>query len=108
MKFPAVCLWNTGSATRTVPLDATTASPKWLLKQRGVGWSTSFGTLMVLQSPSGGSRNTMPLDKEGLAWAAGLFEGEGCFHFASRANRVIVASLTTTDEDVVRRFHAIV
>lgn len=44
-----------------------------------------------------------------LAWAAGLFEGEGCasLHRGSgRTNRRYVAlSLSSTDEDAVRRFH---
>ncbi len=45
----------------------------------------------------------MTFDKEQLAWAAGLFEGEGCFHY--RANpRCTVAKLESTDEDVVRKF----
>lgn len=37
-----------------------------------------------------------------LAWAAGLFEGEGCFSFQPKAPR---AMLSMSDEDVVRRFH---
>jgi hypothetical protein len=42
-----------------------------------------------------------------LAWAAGLFEGEGCFslHHKGRTARAL---LSMTDEDVVRRFHDIV
>jgi len=37
-----------------------------------------------------------------VAWAAGLFEGEG--HFGKKGQ----ASLASIDEDVVRRFHKIV
>jgi hypothetical protein len=45
-----------------------------------------------------------------MAWAAGLFEGEGSIGAYSRAGRVsmnIMAQLVSTDEDVVRRFRAI-
>ena len=45
-------------------------------------------------------------------WAAGLFEGEGCFTTSIRndpryrnGHRVVKASLVMTDEDPVRRFH---
>lgn len=47
------------------------------------------------------------------AWAAGLFEGEGCF-FVNKIRkhgcvyRYPCASLKMTDEDVVRRFHTVV
>jgi len=58
-------------------------------------------------------------NRENLAWAAGLFEGEGSFsaglysrkHLVSGATRKyqsIQANLRMTDEDVVRRFGAIV
>src|SRR4051812_10898075 len=44
-----------------------------------------------------------------IAWAAGLFEGEGCLRvndtYGAKRPR---AELVSTDEDVVRRFHAIV
>jgi hypothetical protein len=49
-----------------------------------------------------------------IAWAAGLFEGEGCFTVQRQRQYppyVYVypqASLGMTDEDMVRRFHAIV
>ena len=39
-----------------------------------------------------------------IAWAAGLFEGEGCIYIGKK--RLIC--LISTDEDVVRRFHTIV
>jgi hypothetical protein len=42
--------------------------------------------------------------RENLAWAAGLFEGEGCI---TRTNRVPVARLGTTDLDVLERFHLV-
>lgn len=52
-------------------------------------------------------------DAVDLAWAAGLFEGEGCFTVSHRkkAGRVygqLVATMTMADEDIVRRFHKIV
>jgi hypothetical protein len=46
-----------------------------------------------------------------LAWAAGVFEGEGCFslHKVTSAwhkeYRYFRMSMGMTDEDVVRRFH---
>jgi hypothetical protein len=44
-----------------------------------------------------------PLDW--IAWAAGLFEGEGSIHFPTGARVAVRMELTMTDEDVVRRFH---
>ena len=41
-----------------------------------------------------------------IAWAAGLFEGEGCVHLYR--GRYVHLSLEMTDEDVVRRFAKIV
>ncbi len=43
---------------------------------------------------------------EQIAWAAGIFEGEGCIHFQS----VNCVSLTIhmTDEDILRRFAEVV
>lgn len=38
---------------------------------------------------------------EDIAWAAGLFEGEGCI---TKNKGIPVLKLTMTDEDVVRRF----
>lgn len=38
-----------------------------------------------------------------IAWAAGLFEGEGCSSWNNR-NKRISLQLATTDEDVVLRF----
>ena len=45
------------------------------------------------------------LDKMEIAWAAGLFEGEGCIHLAVHCP---VLQLNMTDEDVVRKFHTVV
>lgn len=42
-----------------------------------------------------------------LAWAAGLFEGEGSFCMPTKA-RTPVASIVSTDEDVIRKFKSIV
>lgn len=42
-----------------------------------------------------------------IAWAAGLFEGEGCITICKRECRP-TARINMTDEDVIRRFHAIV
>lgn len=48
-----------------------------------------------------------------LAWAGGLFEGEGCFYLrkpGSSRNHfgVPLAIMSMTDEDSIRRFHAAV
>jgi len=43
---------------------------------------------------------------EKIAWAAGLFEGEGCFTVTGK--RLSRAALHNTDEEIVRRFAAIV
>lgn len=44
-----------------------------------------------------------------VAWAAGLFEGEGCFSTTKHSSGVYPrASLKTTDLDVLERFHKIV
>lgn len=55
----------------------------------------------------------MPIDAD-IAWAAGLFEGEGCFSANNpgvRNNRVrrgIIAAVTMSDLDVLQRFQEIV
>ncbi len=46
--------------------------------------------------------NPSPTD---IAWAAGLFEGEGCLHRHKRGYGALF--LAMTDEDIVRRFAAI-
>lgn len=40
-----------------------------------------------------------------VAWAAGIFEGEGCFTISGGHPRV---KLNMTDEDTIRRFHDVV
>lgn len=50
----------------------------------------------------------MVYSRETMAWAAGLFEGEGCFTRASSNPRNIAAALRMTDRDVVRRFQDVV
>jgi hypothetical protein len=48
-----------------------------------------------------------PMHSEDIAWAAGLFEGEGCLFVHQRADTgqvMVGATLTSTDGDVVRRF----
>ena len=52
----------------------------------------------------------MIIDREKLAWAAGLFEGEGSFIFTSskRTKRKACARLSITDEDVIREFHNVI
>lgn len=48
-------------------------------------------------------------EREQLAWAAGLFEGEGCFGaYHRQKHRIVKASLAMTDGDVVRRFAAVI
>lgn len=49
----------------------------------------------------------MDRTREDLAWAAGLFEGEGCFT-TSRRGRFQCAKVSMTDADVVERFNAII
>lgn len=47
------------------------------------------------------------LDREEVAWAGGLFEGEGCFT-CDKHNRSLSARISMTDEDPVRRvYHAL-
>lgn len=49
--------------------------------------------------------------KEELAWAAGFFEGEGCFFLHKQRNGRIrrgTATLSNTDFDVLKRFHTII
>ena len=49
------------------------------------------------------------VSREQLAWASGLFEGEGSFTVQNRGKYVsIVAELAMTDEDRVRQFHSII
>lgn len=48
-------------------------------------------------------------DDREIAWAAGLFEGEGCFTVSLSQGKYASprVKLRSTDEDVVRRFHSI-
>jgi hypothetical protein len=47
--------------------------------------------------------------RENLAWAAGLFDGEGSVMWSSATcNGQIKASMKLTDEDVLRRFHEVI
>jgi len=44
-----------------------------------------------------------------LAWAAGIFEGEGCiYQYRGRGYQYPRLKVGMTDEDIVRRFHEIV
>jgi hypothetical protein len=45
------------------------------------------------------------MDTHQIAWAAGLFEGEGCF---TTNRKTASCALLMTDGDVVNRFHAVV
>src|SRR6266478_6444851 len=43
-----------------------------------------------------------------IAWAAGLFEGEGCIHSPQkRGNKSLQLSLRCTDRDVVEKFYKV-
>jgi hypothetical protein len=42
-----------------------------------------------------------PTRAEEIAWAAGLFEGEGCI---TVTNRVLTARVTNTDAEILERF----
>lgn len=52
------------------------------------------------------------MEKNGIEWATGLFEGEGCISFRRMRNRKdsykISVSLASTDKDVVDKFCSIV
>lgn len=49
------------------------------------------------------------MNQEQLAWAAGLFEGEGCLSIQKMGNRrVASAAIVHTDIDVLDRFHCII
>lgn len=39
-----------------------------------------------------------------IAWAAGLFEGEGTFNMARPSGAYFQMSITSTDKDVIERF----
>lgn len=50
------------------------------------------------------------IDKQELAWAAGFFDGEGCFSVDLSANRRLNprAKINQVDPEVLHRFHAAV
>lgn len=50
------------------------------------------------------------LNREDLAWCAGLFEGEGTIstRLTGKKDRGLVAKIKMADEDVLRRFYLIV
>lgn len=50
------------------------------------------------------------INRENLAWAAGIFEGEGTFaaRIYNSKDRAITCSIRMTDEDVIKKFHSIV
>jgi hypothetical protein len=50
------------------------------------------------------------MDREALAWAAGIFDGEGTFstRTTGKRDRGIIAKLKMTDEDIVRRFFKVI
>ena len=48
------------------------------------------------------------MDRTALAWAAGLFEGEGSIARHRSGSASPLLTLTMTDEDVVREFAAVV
>jgi hypothetical protein len=43
--------------------------------------------------------------QENLAWAAGLFEGEGCL---TTHGKNMTALINSTDKDVIERFHSVI
>ena len=45
----------------------------------------------------------MEISREKLAWAAGLFEGEGCFYINEKG-KYVNATVTSTDKDVLDAF----
>jgi hypothetical protein len=46
--------------------------------------------------------------RENLAWAAGIFEGEGSIFVHPVKKNSVYLKISMTDEDVLRKFHAIV
>ncbi len=47
----------------------------------------------------------MLVDREELAWAAGIFEGEGCFMLGGNAKNIPGASINMNDADSLKRFY---
>lgn len=53
----------------------------------------------------------MVIDREALAWAAGYFDGDGCFHSIAKTathSMLIRATVASTDRELVDRFQATV
>lgn len=50
------------------------------------------------------------VDREALAWAAGLFEGEGCIRVPTIKGtyKSLVLAVAITDKDVLEKFHSVV
>lgn len=71
---------------------------------RGVNVSRALGVARFL------SRYERKPDPLAVAWAAGLFEGEGCistYNNGQSAKRYWQLELRMTDEDIVRRLHEV-
>lgn len=61
----------------------------------------------VLEQPGVfGHSRTLVLRREDLAWAAGFFDGEGCFSHSKRSS--MVAQITNSDPDILRRFQLLI
>jgi hypothetical protein len=72
--------------------------------------STRIGARSTVDSAAGRELPAdayVPTDVD-IAWAAGLFEGEGCWSGSPMYRRYGLANLTMTDEDIVRKFARIV
>ncbi len=50
----------------------------------------------------------MTTRREEIAWAAGLFEGEGTVILRRNKNQAWTASIFSTDQDVLLRFHRVI
>ena len=48
------------------------------------------------------------MDPTQLAWAVGLFEGEGCITFRDKAHKKPYLKMSMTDFDVIRKFHKLI
>ena len=74
------------------------------------GMPTRFVAGHYLRSGSPVRQGVRSRDPEDIAWAAGLFEGEGCFLSSTRKGRYRYASacLNMTDEDIIERFYRVV
>lgn len=51
----------------------------------------------------------MNLPNSGYEWAAGFFEGEGCFTCQAQKNRIRLSSrISNTDIEILTKFHSII